>query len=94
MSNDTSTLNGSLLEMKDQLIYELGQKGVTASYDSSTGLLGLIGDISNIQTGGGGTTINTDILLTSNVASTETSATLTALLKRVIKPLSSNSMRR
>ncbi len=53
MPNDTSTLNGSLLEMKDQLIYELGQKGVTASYDSSTGLLGLIGEISNIQTGGG-----------------------------------------
>ena len=53
MTNDLSTLNGALLEMKDQLIYELGQKGVTASYDSSTGLLGLIGEISNIQTGGG-----------------------------------------
>jgi hypothetical protein len=53
MTNDTSTLSGALLEMKDQLIYELGQKGVTASYDSSTGLLGLIGEISNIQTGGG-----------------------------------------
>ena len=52
MPNDTSTLSGALLEMKDQLIYELGQKGVTASYDSSTGLLGLIGEISNIQTGG------------------------------------------
>ena len=53
MTNDLSTLSGALLEMKDQLIYELGQKGVTASYDSSTGLLGLIGEISNIQTGGG-----------------------------------------
>ena len=52
MPNDLSTLNGSLVEMKDQLIYELGQKGVTASYDSSTGLLGLIGKISEIQTGG------------------------------------------
>ena len=52
MTNDLSTLNGALLEMKDQLIYELGQKGVTASYDSSTGLLGLIGEISNIQQGG------------------------------------------
>ena len=49
MVNDTSTLNGSLLEMKDQLIYQLGQKGVTATYDSTTGLLGLIGEISNIQ---------------------------------------------
>jgi len=52
MPNDLSTLNGSLVEMKDQLIYELGQKGVSASYDSSTGLLGLIGKISEIQQGG------------------------------------------
>lgn len=50
MTNDTTTLQGSLDEMKDQLIYQLGQKGVTASYSSSTGLLGLIGAISNIQT--------------------------------------------
>lgn len=52
MTNDTTTLQGSLVEMKDQLIYELGQKGVTASYDSTTGLLGLIGKISEIQQGG------------------------------------------
>lgn len=52
MTNDTSTLYGSLLEMKDQLIYELGEKGVTASYDSSTGLLGLIGKIGEIEQGG------------------------------------------
>ena len=52
MTNDLSTLSGALLEMKDQLIYELGQKGVTASYDSSTGLLGLISKIGDIQTGG------------------------------------------
>jgi len=51
MTNDTSTLQGSLDEMKDQLIYELGQKGVTATYSQSTGLLGLISQISNIQTG-------------------------------------------
>ena len=50
MTNDTSTLSGSLDEMKDQLIYQLGQKGVTATYSSSTGLLGLVGAISNIQT--------------------------------------------
>ena len=80
MTNDLSTLSGALLEMKDQLIYELGQKGVTATYSSTTGLLGLVGKIADIQTGGGGTTINTDILLTSNVTSTETTATLTALL--------------
>ena len=52
MTNDTSTLYGSLLEMKDQLIYELGEKGVTASYDGTTGLLGLIGKISEIEQGG------------------------------------------
>ena len=51
MTNDLTTLDGSLDEMKDQLISELGDKGVTATYDSSTGLLGLIGEISNIQTG-------------------------------------------
>jgi len=49
MTNDTTTLNGSLLEMKDQLIYELGQKGVTATYSSSTGLLGLISKIRDIH---------------------------------------------
>jgi len=49
MSNDTSTLNGSLLEMKDQLIYELGQQGVTATFDPSTGLLGLIARIGDID---------------------------------------------
>lgn len=54
MTNDTSTLSGSLDEMKDQLISELGDKGVTASYSSSTGLLGLISKIGDIQTGGGG----------------------------------------
>ena len=52
MTNDLTTLSGALLEMKDELIYQLGQKGVTASYDSSTGLLGLIGKISEIQSGG------------------------------------------
>ena len=54
MTNDLSTLSGALLEMKDELIYQLGQKGVTASYSSTDGLLGLIGRIADIQTGGGG----------------------------------------
>lgn len=52
MSNDLSTLSGALLEMKDELIYQLGQKGVTASYSSTDGLLGLIGKISEIEQGG------------------------------------------
>ena len=56
MTNDLTTLDGSLTEMKDQLISELGDKGVTASYSSSTGLLGLISKIGDIETGGGGAT--------------------------------------
>ena len=54
MTNDTTTLSGSLDEMKDQLITELDGKGVTATFDSTTGLLGLIGEISNIQQGSSG----------------------------------------
>ena len=54
MTNDTSTLSGSLDEMKDQLIDELGDKGVTASFDSTTGLLGLISQIGDIQQGSSG----------------------------------------
>ena len=56
MTNDLTTLDGSLDEMKDQLISELGDKGVTATFDSSTGLLGLVSKIGDIQTGGGGVT--------------------------------------
>ena len=58
MTNDLNTLSGALLEMEDQLISELGDKGVTASYDSTTGLLGLISKIGDIQTGGGGGATN------------------------------------
>ena len=53
MTNDTTTLSGSLDEMKDQLISELGDKGVIATFDSTTGLLGLVSKIGDIQTGGG-----------------------------------------
>ena len=49
MSNDTSTLSGSLDEMKDQLISELANKGVTATFSSTTGLLGLIDKIGDID---------------------------------------------
>ena len=48
MSNDTSTLQGSLAEMKDQLISELADKGVTATFSSTTGLLGLIEKIGDV----------------------------------------------
>lgn len=56
MVNDTSTLSGSLDEMKDQLIYQLGEKGVTATYSATTGLLGLVSKIGDIQTGSTGAT--------------------------------------
>ena len=54
MTNDTTTLSGSLDEMKDQLITELDGKGVTATFDSSTGLLGLVSKIGDIQQGSSG----------------------------------------
>ena len=60
MTNDTSTLSGSLDEMKDQLISELANKGVTATFSSSTGLLGLIdkiGDITQADVSGAISTI-------------------------------------
>lgn len=77
ITNDTNTLNGSLLEMKDQLISELANQGVTATYDPSTGLLGLIHKISEI------TPSTQTLTLTSNKsilsqADSET-ATLTAV---------------
>ena len=89
MSNDTSTLNGSLLEMKDQLIYELGQKGVTASYDSSTGLLGLIGEISNIQTGGSCYHIELD---QTSYTTTTGSLTVTATLQNQYQPYANQTV--
>lgn len=51
MTNDLTTLQGALYECKDRLISELANKGVTASYSSTTGLLGLIHKISDIQSG-------------------------------------------
>ena len=82
MVNDLSTLNGSLVEMKDQLIYELGEKGVTASYDSTTGLLGLIGKISEIQQGGSCYHIE----LNESAYTTTGSLTVTATLQNQYQP--------
>ena len=56
LTNDRSTLQGSLYECKDQLISELADKGVTATYAPSTGLLGLIHKISDIAPSVGGIT--------------------------------------
>ena len=66
MTNDLTTLSGSLDEMKDQLITELDGKGVTASYSSSTGLLGLISKISDIPT------VRTGTFTTSSTRTTKT----------------------
>lgn len=85
MTNDTSTLNGALLEMKDQLIYELGEKGVSASYDPSTGLLGLIARISDIQTGGSCYHIEFD---EDSYEATGGSATISCTLQANYAPLS------
>ena len=89
MTNDLSTLNGALLEMKDQLIYELGQKGVTASYSSSDGLLGLIGKISEIQTGGGSCY---HIELDNSSYTTTGSLTVTATLQNQYQPYANQTI--
>ena len=82
ITNDTSTLNGSLLEMKDQLLTELSNKGVTTSFDPTTGLLGLISEISNIPSGGGATvdslTLTSDKSILSYADSQSATLTVTA----------------
>ena len=88
MVNDLTTLDGSLTEMKDQLISELGDKGVTASYDSSTGLLGLIGKISEIQTGGSCYHIELD----NSAYTTTGSLTVTATLQNQYQPYANQTV--
>ena len=70
MTNDTSTLSGSLDEMKDQLITQLDNKGVPTTYSSSTGLLGLINKIGDIEQGGGATNIVQGTFTTANANGT------------------------
>lgn len=54
MTNDTNTIAGALQEVIDQLETNLQAKGVNATYNSSTGILGLVGQIDNISQGGSG----------------------------------------
>ena len=54
MVNDTSTISGALQEMIDRLEDNLQAKGVNTTYDSTTGILGLIDQIPNISQSGGG----------------------------------------
>ena len=52
MTNDTSTLNGALMELGETMAANLTSKGVTAS--ANDGLTTLAGKILDISTGGGG----------------------------------------
>ena len=90
MPNDLTTLSGALLEMKDELIYQLGQKGVTASYSSTDGLLGLIGRIADIQTGGGGSCYHIELDQTSYT--TTGSLTVTATLQNQYQPYANQTV--
>lgn len=53
MTNDTNTLNGSLMELGELLASNITSKGVSAS--AGDGLTTLVGKVANISTGGGGT---------------------------------------
>ncbi len=54
ITNDITTLNGSLMELGEKLATNLTNKGVTAN--ASDGLTTLVGKINNIPTGSGGVT--------------------------------------
>lgn len=58
MSNDLTTVEGSLQEVIDRLETNLQSKGVNASYSASTGILGLVDSVATISqsSGGGGCT--------------------------------------
>lgn len=53
MTNDLTTLNGSLQEIIDRLETNLQAKGVNATYSASTGILGLVDQIQNISQSSG-----------------------------------------
>lgn len=52
MTNDITTIAGALQEVIDRLEDNLDAKGVTVSYDSSDGIVGLVDEILNINVGG------------------------------------------
>lgn len=54
MTNDLTTVEGSLQEVIDRLETNLAAKGVNASYSASTGILGLVDEIQNISQSSGG----------------------------------------
>ena len=78
MPNDTTTLNGALQELGKTMASNLVTKGVSGA-TASDGLTTLAGKILNVPSGGG-VSLTTSILLTSDKVSTEDDATLTCLL--------------
>ena len=52
MTNDLTTVEGSFQQLIDELEENLAEKGVTASFDNTTGIRGLVDEIKNIQTNG------------------------------------------
>ena len=76
MTNDTTTITGALQEIIDRLEDNLSDKGVDATYNNTTGILGLIDQIADItqsSSGGGCTRMVTGTFTTSSTrASTGT----------------------
>lgn len=87
MTNDTSTVAGALQECIDHLEDNLAAKGVTASYAASTGIIGLIDEILNIQTGSGGSCYHIEFEQSSYIA-VSGSATVSVYLQSNYAPLS------
>lgn len=85
MTNDTTTVAGALQECIDHLEDNLAAKGVTASYAASTGMIGLIDEILNIQTGGSCYHIE---FSESSYTASGGSATLEVTLQQNYAPLS------
>ena len=77
MSNDLTTVTGSLQEVIDRLETNLQAKGVNATYSASTGILGLVDSVATIsQTGGGATNIVQGTFTTSSSGNTTGSVSL------------------
>lgn len=83
MTNDTTTISGALQEVIDQLETKLQNKGVNVSYDSTTGILGLIDEIDNIQTGSNDIVIDWNNI---NTAGSNVNVPMTQTITEIIIP--------
>jgi len=90
ITNDTTTLNGALSELGETMASNLVTKGVSGA-TASDGLTTLAGKILNVPSGGG-ISLTTSILLTSDKVSTEDTATLTCLLSATYDDTSQTDM--